>query len=87
MIHIAGLSLVIGGRLHRQRCAWCGLTLIDEDLSRMMAPLGPTGAVARDGVYAFALNALVEVREGNPKAFTVLPEQENLPAGSCVNLL
>lgn len=31
MVHLAGFHLIIGPRL-RQRCAWCGATLIDKDL-------------------------------------------------------
>lgn len=38
-IHIPAQALRIGQQL-RQRCAWCGVTLIDMDLSRVMVPEG-----------------------------------------------
>jgi hypothetical protein len=31
--HIAGPDIVWDGRYLRQRCAWCGATLIDQDLT------------------------------------------------------
>lgn len=34
VIHIAGMSITIGTLL-RQRCAWCGALILDEDLSRV----------------------------------------------------
>lgn len=45
VIHIAGSWLQVGPQL-RQRCAWCGATLIDMDLSRVAVPEGqdPTPA-------------------------------------------
>ena len=33
VVHITGLPLVVQGHLARQRCAWCGAVLVDEDLS------------------------------------------------------
>jgi hypothetical protein len=35
--HVAGLVVSHDGRV-RQRCAWCGVALIDEDLSNVMVP-------------------------------------------------
>lgn len=34
-VHIASFPIVIGDRFQRQRCAWCGAILIDNDYSRM----------------------------------------------------
>ncbi len=36
--HLAGPVMQIGPRL-RQRCLWCGATIIDEDLSRVAIAL------------------------------------------------
>lgn len=37
--HIAGTRLQVGNRV-RQRCGWCGATLIDCDLERVAVPEG-----------------------------------------------
>ena len=37
VVHIAGSWLHVGSRL-RQRCAWCGATLIDMDLALTAVP-------------------------------------------------
>jgi hypothetical protein len=39
VIHVAGLDITVDTRL-RQRCGWCGATLIDEDLAGVMVPDG-----------------------------------------------
>lgn len=39
-VHIAGVDVTIGDRYLRQRCAWCGVTLIDYDLTRIAVPEG-----------------------------------------------
>lgn len=79
-IHIAGLNVKIEPNLLRQRCAWCGATLLDYDLARIAVPVGqdeepgmwPIGAlVARDG----AVSWIVEHKDG-----------DRLPAGSCALL-
>ena len=38
-IHIAGLHVQVGYQF-RQRCGWCGATLIDQDLRQVMIPEG-----------------------------------------------
>lgn len=55
--HVAGLAITGAGTQVRQRCGWCGLVLIDVDLSTVAStaptteyPTWPTGAlVAVDG--------------------------------------
>lgn len=39
MIHIVGPHITIGPYL-RQRCAWCGATLLDYNLDRIAVPVG-----------------------------------------------
>lgn len=59
LIHIAGPDVRVDDRL-RQRCAWCGTTLIDYALDRIAVPVDtdPTPAVwpvgALVGVYGYA---------------------------------
>ncbi len=64
LIHIAGPDIQVGARL-RQRCAWCGATLIDYDLDRIAVPEGqdprpatwpPGDLVAVDGPVSYAVD-------------------------------
>jgi hypothetical protein len=80
VVHIAGVHVVIGGRYLRQRCGWCGATLLDYDLARIAVPEGqdPTpgtwthgGLVLIDG----GLSAAVEHEDG-----------AELPDGACAKL-
>lgn len=66
--HIPGEAVTVGGRYMRQRCEWCGKTLIDHDLSLVQVQIVPgeeprppahfpVGALVRlDGNAAFVLN-------------------------------
>lgn len=63
-MHIAGLDIEVGRHL-RQRCGWCGKTLIDYDLDRIAIPVGqdprpscwPVGAiVAEDGPMSYTVD-------------------------------
>jgi len=66
--HIPGEAIVVSGRYMRQRCAWCGKTLLDLDLTRVAieaqpgeqpsAPAKhPTGELVRfDGATAYPLD-------------------------------
>lgn len=60
-VHIAGFPVRIGNEL-RQRCAWCGERLIDEDLSCLASPDGsPFGTwevgvlVAVEGKHSYVV--------------------------------
>ena len=72
--HIAGVDIIWDVRYLRQRCSWCGKTLLNYDLERVMVqipengsqPSGPStwpvGAIVRtDG----AVSTIVELAEGN----------------------
>ncbi len=79
MIHIAGVSIRYG-TLHRQRCAWCEVVLIDDDLSGM-ASISSDGAPFEP--HAWPVGGLVRV-EGN--MWSVIPESEHehkIPPGCC----
>ena len=66
--HIPGHAITLGGRHMRQRCEWCGKTLLDYDLALVQVqivpgeePRGPAqypvGALVRfDGGASFVLN-------------------------------
>ena len=70
--HIAGPSITIAGRYHRQRCSWCGEALIDDDLGNMAGLEGdPTGPLK------FPVGELVEVEEGNPRRCSLLASETN----------
>ncbi len=79
--HIAGLDVEVGPYL-RQRCAWCGVVLINEDLRRVAVqvtadgdtsiPTWPVGEVVRvDG----PVSSVVEHESG-----------DQLPEDSCTAL-
>ncbi|WP_304452882.1 hypothetical protein [Nocardiopsis sp. YSL2] len=78
-VHIAGLLLDIPPHL-RQRCAWCGLTLIDYDLTRIAVPEGqdPTPAT-------WPVGGLVAV-DGNASWQVDLPEDRRLPDAACYRI-
>lgn len=63
VVHIAGVHIQIGA-LIRQRCVWCGATLIDYDLRNIVVEAGddrgpavwPVGDLIRvDGAVSFAM--------------------------------
>lgn len=79
MVHIAGVHVQVGSQL-RQRCGWCGATLIDYDLERLAVPEGqdagpatwPAGELVRvDG----PLSILMEHVDGT-----------DLPVDACARL-
>lgn len=79
VIHIAGNDVQVNAHL-RQRCAWCGATLIDYALDRIAVPVGtdprpatwpPGELVAVDG----GLSYVVEHEDG-----------ALLPDGACAKL-
>lgn len=39
--HIAGHAITLGGKHMRQRCEWCGKTLLDYDLTRVAVMITP----------------------------------------------
>ena len=76
--HIAGLGLIISDRFARQRCAWCGEILVDEDAECMAS----TDPGPRDPF--FAANALVNVRKDDGFTGYSVVKDETLPPDSCV---
>ena len=60
--HIAGLDLTWDGRFQRQRCAWCGVTLLDYDLSMIQVMVEEDGTAKAPGFWA--VGALVHTEDG-----------------------
>lgn len=96
-VHIAGLPQMWDGRYLRQRCAWCGAVLIDEDLTliRVSIPEGKTAEQAyADGDLApstWPVNALVArdghatyLVEAEPSAIN--PQATKVPEDCCMRL-
>lgn len=73
--HIAGLDITVEGRHLRQRCAWCGHVLIDEDLTRVMVPEGSESTLP-----SWPAGRLVTVDGG---VSFVHEEGEKLPDDAC----
>lgn len=74
---------MVDGRWVRQRCAWCGKALIEEDLELVMAPVDqprpPMGVPTWDG------GVWVEVDEGVPTTYRVLEvEHDRFPVTACM---
>lgn len=96
VVHIAGVDVQVGSRL-RQRCSWCGATIIDVDLANIAImvepgeepgphPTWPVGSlVEHTGVDG-------EGATGGGVTTTVEPQMEDdgsikLPARACAKLL
>ena len=78
-VHIAGLDVTVSDHL-RQRCAWCGILLVDQDLTAVAVPAG-----TEDRPFPrWPSNALVVV-EGGASALLPVPPMGVLPVGTCVD--
>jgi hypothetical protein len=89
VVHLAGTALTMHGTHVRQRCAWCGYVLIDQDLTRVAVAVEPgqepgpyptweAGAfVAVFDTGGFAGYRIIEVES---------PEDSRVPDGSCMLL-
>jgi len=79
MIHIAGPDITIGPLL-RQRCAWCGTTLVDYNLDRVAVPVGQGPRPA-----TWPIGGLVEL-DGNASWTVDHQDGAQLPDGACGRL-
>lgn len=75
--HIAGPELIFAGRWQRQRCSWCGATIIDLDLLNLIVPVG-SGPPS-----SYAQGALVRVTENGNVYLGQFDLQNALPDNSC----
>jgi hypothetical protein len=76
VIHIAGLPVTIDGHHIRQRCAWCGALLEDQDLRR-------TASTTSEPYPTWDVGALVLI-DGNMKA--TVEREARMPSNCCANL-
>lgn len=79
MIHIAGVHIQVGSLL-RQRCGWCGATLLDFDLDRVAVPAGQDPRPA-----TWPVGDLIAV-DGNLSTVVPHDDGDSLPAGACARL-
>jgi hypothetical protein len=77
VVHIAGNDVWVGVHF-RQRCAWCGVALVDTTL--LASP-----ATCPTGVLVWPVGALVEV-DGPVKRVVEHRDEATLPDGACANL-
>lgn len=91
--HIVGMDVSLG-TLRRQRCAWCGHLLVDEDLARMSWALnsdgsdpGPPSVFWRMGAVV-AIDGAVRyiVDEADWPESRAHPGEKRLPDGCCALL-
>lgn len=82
--HIAGPAITImGAERVIQRCSLCGEKLIDS--KGMAAPLNPDGSAPQ--VCVWEVGRFVQVTEGNPTMYLLLPPSQKLPDDSCIVLV
>lgn len=79
IVHIAGLDLQIDTQL-RQRCSWCGATLVDYALDRTMVPVDQPGPPP-----TWPVGAMVLI-DGNMSTVVAYETGDPLPDGSCGRL-
>ena len=80
--HVAAQDITYEGRYLRQRCAWCGVNLIDEDLSLCMVMVVDGEP---PGVPRWPVGKWIEVDEGCPTVYSVLEEEGIAPKNSCMS--
>ena len=79
--HAAGPAVNVGGRVI-QRCAVCGLKLLDS--KNTAGPVGPNGEPPEFPLWAEA--ALVEI-DGNRQSLTGTFGEDPTPADFCIDLV
>lgn len=79
--HLTAQPVLLCGRWNRQRCAWCGVLIVDEDLSTM----GSTDPNFQGTEWK--PQSLVNVTSGNPAISSrVAPTGGKMPENSCMAL-
>ena len=78
LVHIAGPDIQVNQYL-RQRCAWCGTSLIEYDLARTAVPIGTDPRPA-----TWPIGSHVAVEGG--ASYTVDVNSCKVPADSCTRL-
>lgn len=82
--HLAGPVTTWQGRWMRQRCAWCGVVLLDYDLERTASLDGEPPASWPDGALVVTSGAMSQVVE--PRRSVEDPEVLIPPDDCCMRL-
>lgn len=91
IIHIAGNVVTVNNHLVRQRCAWCGTVLIDQDLQTIQVQCTcderphAEDCPARMRPATWLVGALIEV-DGGMSCIIPHTEGELLPDNHCARL-
>lgn len=82
IVHIAGPAIQIGALL-RQRCSWCGVTLLDYDLDRIAMAVMPLGDDhPNTGPSTWPQGELV-AKDGNASYVVAHEDGAQLPEDAC----
>ena len=96
--HVASNDVSVSDRWVRQRCVWCGLLLVDVDVTRIAMPIeqydealqgvdrNDGAAVLRALVSVWPAGRLVDVSGTNPTVTTLLDESDRFPDDACMAL-
>jgi hypothetical protein len=88
VVHIAGQTVTINDgdtgqpRLFRQRCSWCGATLVDEDLTTIKMLDGGMPGAFRAGALVATVGDIGSMRA----QWLVEPADGKLPDRACAQL-
>lgn len=86
--HLAGDAITFNteqGQVMRQRCSWCGATLIDQNLSRTAVPEGQDPIYPHWKVGAFVETHAPDAR-GGMWAELDWAHPQPVPANSCMRM-
>lgn len=82
--HLVGPDITFQDLL-RQRCVWCGVAIVDEDLSRVMVASGDAGEPGEAPVLHWTPGSWVRIVPGNPSTVSVIETDEGIaPDDACM---
>lgn len=82
--HLAGIHVTKDGRYVRQRCAWCGEILVDEDASLVQRPIEDIRGDETPAEFVGTWPAATLVRIDGPVRSVV--ESDRYPEDCCMAL-
>lgn len=78
--HLTAQPVLVVGRFNRQRCAWCGVTIVDEDLSTLKSTDPDFKGTE------WPTQRIVRISEGNPSISTLVADTGGkMPEDSCMS--
>ena len=79
--HLTAQPVNLVGRFNRQRCAWCGECIVDEDLATMASPSGAVHGTE------WPPQRIVRISRGNPSISSLVADTGGkMPEDSCMAL-